>query len=96
MRVLIVEDDQQIASFVTKGLRQAGFKIRFDGPHFNEFLVEAPEGFADTYQRLLDKKIIAGLAIESFYPDLHNHYLMCATETRTRGEIDTLLKEVSL
>jgi len=27
MRVLIVEDDQQIASFVTKGLQQAGFAV---------------------------------------------------------------------
>jgi heavy metal response regulator len=27
MRVLIVEDDQQIASFVTKGLKQAGFAV---------------------------------------------------------------------
>ena len=27
MRVLIIEDDQQIASFVTKGLRQAGFAV---------------------------------------------------------------------
>jgi two-component system, OmpR family, response regulator len=27
MRVLIIEDDQQIASFVTKGLKQAGFAV---------------------------------------------------------------------
>ena len=27
MRVLIVEDDQQIASFITKGLKQAGFAV---------------------------------------------------------------------
>jgi two-component system OmpR family response regulator len=27
MRVLIIEDDQQIASFVTKGLKQAGFAL---------------------------------------------------------------------
>ena len=27
MRILIIEDDQQIASFVTKGLQQAGFAV---------------------------------------------------------------------
>ena len=27
MRVLIIEDDQQIASFVAKGLEQAGFAV---------------------------------------------------------------------
>ncbi len=42
MRVLIVEDDQRIASFVTKGLKQAGFAVDHvsdgdDGLHMAEF-----------------------------------------------------------
>jgi DNA-binding response OmpR family regulator len=27
MRVLVVEDDQKIASFIVKGLKQAGFAV---------------------------------------------------------------------
>lgn len=84
------------SEYLKKGLQRAGFKIRFNSPTFNEFVVEAPNRFTDTYHRLLGKKIVAGLSIEPFYPELSNHYLMCATETRTRDEIDTLLKEVSV
>jgi len=84
------------SEYLKKGLRRAGFQTAFAGPTFNEFVVKAPEGFSETYHRLLDQKIIAGLALEPFYPRLRNHYLMCATETRTRQELDRLINEVSL
>ena len=83
------------SEYLKKGLRRAGFQTPFASPTFNEFVVKAPEGFLSTYQRLLSQKIVAGLALEPFYPELRNHFLMCATETRTRQEIDRLIKEVS-
>jgi glycine dehydrogenase subunit 1 len=83
------------SEYLKKGLRRAGFQTPFASPTFNEFVVKAPEGFSSTYERLLSQKIVAGLALEPFYPELRNHFLMCATETRTRQEIDRLIKEVS-
>lgn len=76
-------------------LRQAGFKIPFgDAPTFNEFVVEFAPGFAAVYKRLQEKKIVAGLGLERFYPELSDHYLMCVTETISREDIDTLVREV--
>jgi len=83
------------SEYLKKALRRTGFQTAFASPTFNEFVVKAPDGFSSTYERLLSQKIVAGLALEPFYPELRNHFLMCATETRTRQEIDHLIEEVS-
>ncbi len=72
-------------------LRKAGFNIPFDSPTFNEFVVDFS---ADRYNRLLEKKIVAGLPIAPYYPELANHYLLCVTETKTKADMDNLIKEM--
>jgi glycine dehydrogenase subunit 1 len=82
------------AEYLKKGLMDAGAVIPFDTPTFNEFVVKFPPDFKATYARLLKKKIIAGISISSFYPELTDHYLLCATETNSREDIDAFIKEV--
>ncbi len=62
---------------------------RFSGPFFNEFVaaVENPDAFGEA---LLEKKIVGGLAIERWYPELPNAVLVCATEMSRREDMDTL------
>jgi glycine dehydrogenase subunit 1 len=40
------------------------------------------------------KKMIAGLPMDDFYPELKNHYLLCVTETFTKADIDMLVQEI--
>ncbi|MGE5647759.1 MAG: aminomethyl-transferring glycine dehydrogenase subunit GcvPA [Acidobacteriota bacterium] len=63
--------------------------LRFSGPFFNEFVtaVESPEAVNEA---LLEKKIIGGLPVECWYPELPNGLLLCATEMNRRQDIDTL------
>lgn len=82
------------AEYLKMELKKAGFSITFASPTFNEFVVEFPAGFKDTYQHLLAKKIVAGLALAPYYPELSNHYLLCVTETRSRDDMDALVREV--
>ncbi len=82
------------AEYLKKGLKDAGFRIPFDSPTFNEFVVEFPVGFETRYRRLLDQKIVAGLPLAPYYPELSNHYLFCVTETKTREDLDALVKEI--
>jgi glycine dehydrogenase subunit 1 len=82
------------SEYLKSALTRAGFKIPFSRPTFNEFVVEFPAGFKQTYQRLLKKKIIAGLPLVGFYPELKNHYLLCVTETITREDMDTFVEEI--
>ncbi len=82
------------AEYLKGQLKKAGFKIPFETQTFNEFVVEFPEGFDKTYQKLLDKKIVAGLPLVKYYPEMKNHYLMCVTETLTKADMDDLLGEI--
>ena len=82
------------AEYLKEGLKKAGFKIPFDAPTFNEFVVKFPKGFRSTYDRLLEKRILPGLSLESYYPDLTDHYLLCVTETKSKTDMDALIKEV--
>ncbi len=76
-------------------LLKAGFKMAFEGPTFNEFVVEFPSDFGDRYQRLVEKKIIPGLSLAPYYPELADHYLLCVTETKSKKDLDNFVQEVS-
>ena len=82
------------AQYLKGRLKEAGFKIGFEGPTFNEFVVEFPSNFERTYSRLLDQKIVAGLPLASYYPDLTNCYLMGVTETKTKEDMDILVRGI--
>jgi glycine dehydrogenase subunit 1 len=82
------------AEYLKSELKKAGFALRFDTPTFNEFVVECPKGFETTYKKLLEKKIVAGIHLAPYYPDLTNHYLFCVTETKSREDMDALVREV--
>jgi len=81
------------AEYLKNALRDAGCAIRFSGPTFNEFVVGFP-GFDTRYRRLLDRKIVAGLPLGAYYPELADHGLICVTETCSREEMDRLVREV--
>ena len=65
-------------------------KVLFTGsPRFNEFVVETSEDPAAINSRLLGHKIVGGLPLKKFYPELGNAALWCCTELTTRSMIDT-------
>ena len=67
-----------------------GTKVLFEGaPHFHEFVVELPAAAAEVNPALLEQKIIGGLPLAKWYPELGpNATLWCATETTTREQMD--------
>ncbi len=66
-------------------------KPRFCGKFFNEFAVKlagkTPEA---ANQALLKKKIIGGLPLGRFYPELSDSLLLCATEMSRSADMDTV------
>jgi len=65
-------------------------KVLFSGaPRFNEFVVQTSEDPYGINRRLLGDKIIGGLPLKKFYPELGNASLWCCTELTTRAAIDT-------
>lgn len=83
------------AGYLKNGLQQNGHRIVFDGPTFNEFVVDYAGAAARKYGELLQRGIVAGLPLEKYYPELAGSYLLCATETMTKDDMDNLIKEIS-
>jgi len=64
--------------------------VLFSGaPRFNEFVVQTSEDPYAINSRLLGHKIIGGLPLKKFYPELGHAALWCCTELTTRSMIDT-------
>ena len=68
----------------------ADAKVLFEGaPRFHEFVVELPASAEETNAALLERKIIGGLPLAKWYPELGpNTSLWCATEMTTRKQMD--------
>jgi glycine dehydrogenase subunit 1 len=71
-------------------------KPRFSGGFFNEFAVrlegKTPE---QANKALLKRKIIGGLPLGRFYPELADCVLLCATEMSRRADMDSLAEVLS-
>lgn len=66
-----------------------GSELLFAGsPRFNEFVLSTAETPEAVNARLLEQKIIGGLPLSRWYPELPNASLWCATEQNSREEID--------
>jgi glycine dehydrogenase subunit 1 len=67
-----------------------GAKVLFEGaPRFHEFVLDLPASAEETNAALLERKIIGGLALQKWYPELGpNASLWCATELTTRKQMD--------
>jgi len=70
----------------------AQLPLRFSGPFFNEFVAAAngrtPEQINDA---LLEHKIVGGLPLGRFYPELEGTMLFCATEMSRREQMDAVV-----
>jgi glycine dehydrogenase subunit 1 len=82
------------AAYAKRRLAKAkGFALRFDGPTFNEFVVRsARRPVRQVLQALARKRILGGVALDRFYPELRDCFLVCVTEQNRREEIDGLVK----
>ena len=67
-----------------------GFEMRFSGDTFNEVVLKCPKPANQIRDALLEYKILAGLPLGSYYPELDNSLLLCATELNTVEDIDLL------
>jgi glycine dehydrogenase subunit 1 len=76
-----------------------GARLLFAGaPHFHEFVLETSESPELLNTQLLKQKVIGGLPLKRWYPELGNATLWCTTELNTREQIDyaaSLLQQVS-
>ena len=67
-----------------------GFEMQFSGDTFNEIVLKCPKPANEIRDALLEYKILAGLPLGNYYPELDDSLLLCATELNTVEDIDLL------
>jgi len=89
----LAEQNLAKARYVAGQLCQvAATELPFSGPTFNEFVVKTPGDADELLEELRQRKIIGGLNLVRFYPELENHLLVCVTETVSRAAVDRLVE----
>ncbi|GAC1362812.1 MAG: aminomethyl-transferring glycine dehydrogenase subunit GcvPA [Acidobacteriaceae bacterium] len=95
----LAEHNLAKAKFTADTLTEAGgAKLLFNGaPRFHEFVLDLPESAEEINASLLEHKIIGGLALAKWYPELGpNASLWCATELTTRKEIESAAQALTI
>jgi glycine dehydrogenase subunit 1 len=69
----------------------AGLSEVFPGPFFNEFVVRAPN-LKQLLAKCAAEKMIPGIELSKWYPELSDCLLVCVTEMNEQEEIDRLVR----
>ena len=73
-----------------------GFDVRFSADTFNEIVLRCPKPANEIRDALLEYKILAGLPLGDYYPEIADSLLLCATEMNTVESIDYLAKKLEI
>lgn len=72
--------------------KQKGMHVLTRGPIFNEFVVEVEKPVSEMNEALLEEGIVGGFQIDRYYPQLENQMLICATETKSKEDLDRFVR----
>ncbi len=93
---LLAEDNLSKAHYAARQFASASsIPLPFTSPYFNEFVIKAPAGAREILAALEEEKILGGVELERFYPELKNHLLVCVTETMSKKTIDRMAAVLS-
>jgi glycine dehydrogenase subunit 1 len=86
----LAEHNMAKAAYAASTLSAApGAKLLFGkSPRFHEFVLKTDEAPAIWNKRLMNTKIVGGIDLGRWYPELEHSTLWCATEVITRENID--------
>lgn len=77
-----------------KLVHDGGLMPVFGAPFFNEFVLRSRDA-KDMFQKSAAEKIVPGIALEPWYPELKDCFLVCVTEMNEREEIDRLVRIIA-
>jgi glycine dehydrogenase subunit 1 len=78
----------QKAHYAAAELKKRGFTQAFEKPFFNEFAVKCPKPPEKIVEALAKDRVLAGLPLGQYFPELKDHLLVCVTEIKTKQDID--------
>jgi glycine dehydrogenase subunit 1 len=86
---------QQTNKLVDALTKVRGVKLAFDGPRFHEAVLQLDRNVGEVLEQLARAGIVGGFDLSQQYPELGQALLVCATETRTDGDIERYAKTLA-
>ncbi len=86
---------QQTNKLVDALTKLRGVKLAFDGPRFHEAVLQLDRNVGEVLEQLARAGIVGGFDLSQQYPELGQALLVCATETRTDGDIERYAKTLA-
>ena len=86
---------QRTAELVAALEKVPGVRVAFNGPRFHEAVLLLDRPVRGVLEALAARGIVGGVDISRDYPSLGNALLVCATETRTPGDIATYARALA-
>lgn len=85
--------------YAIEQFRKIGIQPYFDGPLFDEFVIDIGADAVRASEQLCKEGVLCGLPLSNCSGNIHlgrpeNKLLVCVTEKRTRAEIDTLVDAI--
>lgn len=91
----VAEESHKRAVYLRNKLVDTGlFEAPYKAPFFKEFVLKSKVSSKVILEQLKDNGILGGLELGHQYEDLDNSLLICATEKRTKEELDAYIKVV--
>ena len=78
--------------YATNALLSNGVNILFNGPRFNEFVIRPKCSIKELLKRCDEVDLIPGLPLQHYYPGMQNTLLISITETKSKKQIDKLVR----
>ena len=76
-------------------LKRLPCEILYQGPRFNEFVLNLNQPFDEVAETFYSAGVIPGLPLGRYYPHLQNALLVSVTETKSKEDIDRLVELVA-
>ena len=86
---------QRTADLVAALEKVPGVRVAFNAPRFHEAVLLLDRPVRGVLEALAARGIVGGVDISRDYPSLGNALLVCATETRTPGDIATYARALA-
>lgn len=94
LRRVAIQSHTNTLALVEQLEKITGVKRLFSGAVFHEAALSLPKQTGDVLGKLKDQGIVGGLDLQTFYPDMNNALLVCATETKTNADLQRYAQQL--
>ena len=94
LRRVALESHAQTNRLAAAAETIVGVDVVFSATHFHEVVLRLPVPTAEVLDGMRNNGILAGIDMSSWYPELKDCLLVCATETKSDEDIDDYVREL--